>query len=280
MEFELMNSNRTNSDISISVVGGAGKMGILLAGILKDKVDTIQIVSRDVERAQKAAKELNVSWLPFEEAHQSSIVIVSVPIQETVKVCKRLAKKMHDQSLLVELASLKTGITENIKNSIPDYVEYLSLHPLFGPQVKDIVDKKFVAVEPVSGFLTNRFLEILQECGALIKKATIEEHDLAMASIQVLHHFALITFSSALSRFSEGNGLSEYLTESIEKTLQNIQNMNENWNTIYAIQNLNPHAQKVREIFAEVAKQSIDAKNITKEPLYQTITLLRNSYKN
>ncbi|MFW9847348.1 MAG: hypothetical protein ACFFD6_11410 [Candidatus Thorarchaeota archaeon] len=44
-----MNSNRTNSDISISVVGGAGKMGILLAGILKDKVDIIQIVSRDVE---------------------------------------------------------------------------------------------------------------------------------------------------------------------------------------------------------------------------------------
>jgi prephenate dehydrogenase len=107
----------------------------------------------------------------------------------------------------------------------------------------------------------------------------VEEHDFAMASIQVLHHFALITFSSALSRFTEANGLSEYLTESIEKTLQNIQNMHENWSTIYAIQSLNPNAQKARETLAEVAKQSVDIKNIAKEPLHQTITLLRNSPK-
>jgi len=274
-----MKINRTNS-ISISIVGGTGRMGMLLAHILKDKVEIIHIVSRDVGRAQKAAKELNVSWLPLEKAHQSNIVIVSVPIQETVKICKSIGQKMHEQSLLVELASLKTGITETIKNSIPNSVEYLSLHPLFGPQVKDIAGKRFVAVDPASGSLTAEFLEMLQECGAYIKKATVEEHDLAMGSIQVLHHFALITFSSALSKFTEANGLSEYLTESIEKTLQNIQNIHENWNTIYAIQSLNPNAQKAREILAEVAKQSVDVKNIAKEPLNQTINLLRKPSKN
>ncbi|WP_455369812.1 prephenate dehydrogenase/arogenate dehydrogenase family protein [[Eubacterium] cellulosolvens] len=271
-----MKNNRTSSNMSISIVGGAGKMGMLLANILKDKVETIHIVSRDVGRAQKAAKELNVSWLPLEKAHQSNIVIVSVPIQETVKICKSISQKMYEESLLVELASLKTGITETIKKSIPNSLEYLSLHPLFGPQVKGIAGKRFVAVESSSGPLTNEFLEMLQECGALIKKTTVEEHDLAMASIQVLHHFALITFSSALIKFTEANGLSEYLTESIEKTLQNIQNMHENWNTIYAIQTLNPNAQKAREILAEVAMQLIDVKKIVKEPLHQAITLLRN----
>ena len=274
-----MKSNRTNF-ISISIVGGTGRMGMLLANILKDKVETINIVSRDAGRAQEAAKELNVSWLPLEKAHQSNIVLVSVPIQETLKICKSIGQKMHEQSLLVEFASLKTGITEIIKNSIPNSVEYLSLHPLFGPQVKDITGKRFVAVEPTSGTLTTEFLEMLQECGAYIKKATVEEHDLAMASIQVLHHFALITFSSALNKFTEANGLSEYLTESLEKTLQNIQNIHENWETIYAIQSLNPNAQKAREILAEVAKQSIDVKNIAKEPLNQTITLLRKPSKN
>ena len=274
-----MKSNRTNF-ISISIVGGTGRMGMLLANILKDKVETINIASRDAGRAQETAKELNVSWLPLEKAHQSNIVMVSVPIQETVKICKSIGQKMHEQSLLVELASLKTGITEIIKDSIPNSVEYLSLHPLFGPQVKDITGKRFVAVEPTSGTLTTEFLEMLQEGGALIKKATVEEHDLAMASIQVLHHFALITFSSALSRFTEANGLSEYLTESLEKTLQNIQNIHENWETIYAIQSLNPNAQKVREILAEVTRQSIDVKNISKEPLHKTIKILRNPSKN
>jgi chorismate mutase/prephenate dehydrogenase len=275
-----MKSNRTNSSISISIIGGTGRMGMLLANILKDKVEMIHIVSRDVSRAQDAAKQLNVSWLPFEEAHQSNIVIVSVPIQETVKICKIIGQKMHKQTLLVELASLKTGITETIKNSIPNSVEFLSLHPLFGPQVKNITGKRFIAIKPASGSLTTQFLEMLKECGAIIKKATVEEHDLAMASIQVLHHFALITFSSALSRFTEANGLSEYLTESLEKTLQNIQNIHENWETIYAIQSLNPNAQKAREILAEVARQSIDVKNISKEPLHQTIKILRNPSKN
>jgi chorismate mutase/prephenate dehydrogenase len=274
-----MKSNRTKSSISISIVGGTGRMGMLLANILKDKVETIHIVSRDVGRAQDAAKQLNVSCLPLEEAHQSNIVIVSVPIQETVKICKTIGQKMHEHTLLVELASIKTGITETIKNSIPNSVEFLSLHPLFGPQVKDIAGKRLIAIKPASGSLTTEFLEMLEECGAVIKKATVEEHDLAMASIQVLHHFALITFSSALSRFTEANGLSEYITESLEKTLQNIQNINENWETIYDIQSLNPNAQKAREILAEVARQSIDVKNISKETLRQTIKILRNPSK-
>ncbi|WP_455278704.1 prephenate dehydrogenase/arogenate dehydrogenase family protein [[Eubacterium] cellulosolvens] len=275
-----MKGNRTISDMSISIIGGTGRMGMLLAHILKDKVGTIHIISRDIDKAEKAAKELNVSWLPLEEAHQSNIVIVSVPIQETVKICKNIGRKMHRQSLLVELASLKTGITEVIKNSIPNSVEYLSLHPLFGPQVKNIVGKRFVAVEPTSGSLTTKFLKILQECGAEIKNATVKEHDLAMASIQVLHHFALITFSSALSRFTEANALSEYLTESLEKTLQNLQNMYANWDTIYAIQRLNPNAQKARDTLAEVARELIDARNMAKEQLHQTITLLRKPSKN
>ncbi|MCK5627172.1 MAG: prephenate dehydrogenase/arogenate dehydrogenase family protein [Candidatus Bathyarchaeia archaeon] len=274
-----MKSNRNISSMSISIVGGTGRMGMLLAQILKAKVETLHIVSRNVGRAKEAAKELNVSWLPLEEAHQSNIIIVSVPIQETVKICKSIGQKMNQQSLLVELASLKTGITEAIKNSIPNSVEYLSLHPLFGPQVKNIAGKRFVAIEPASGSLTTEFLEMLQECGAVIKKATVKEHDLAMASIQVLHHFALITFSSALSRFTEANGLSEYLTESLEKTLQNIQNIHENWDTIYTIQSLNPNAQKAREILAEVTRESIDVRNIAKEPLHQTITLLRKPSK-
>ncbi len=274
-----MENNRRNSGISISIIGGAGKMGMLFTHVLKNKVETINIISRDVKKAQKIANELKVSWSPLEEAHQSSIVIVSVPIQETGNICKNIGQKMHEGSLLVELASLKTGITETIKNSIPNSVEYLSLHPLFGPQVKNIEGKRFVAVEPTSGPLTNEFLKMIQESGGLIKKATVEEHDLAMASIQVLHHFALITFSSAISKFTEANGLSEYLTESMEKTLQNIQNMHENWNTIHAIQSLNPNAQKARETFTEASRQLIDAKNITKEPLSQTITLLGNPSK-
>jgi prephenate dehydrogenase len=275
-----MKSSRTISGMSISIIGGTGRMGRLLANILKDRVKAIHIVSRDISKAKEVAKELNVSWLPLEEAHKSNIVIISVPIQETVKICKNIGRKMYQQSLLVELASIKTGITEEIKKSIPNSLEYLSLHPLFGPQVKDIEGKRFVAVEPTSGSLTTEFLEMLQQCGAVIKKATVKEHDLAMASVQVLHHFALITFSSALNRFTEAHGLSEYLTESLEKTLQNIQNMHENWDTIHAIQSLNPNAQKARETLAEVARHLVDAGNMGKEPLHQTIILFRKPSKN
>ncbi|MGQ9542518.1 MAG: prephenate dehydrogenase/arogenate dehydrogenase family protein [Candidatus Bathyarchaeia archaeon] len=239
--------------LTVNIVGGAGKMGRLLATVLKGKVETLRVVSRSPERAREAAGELNVEWSPIENAHDADVVIVSVPINETVKVCKTLARDMSCGSLLIDISSVKTGIVEAVSASTPSTVEYLSIHPLFGPNLQDIVGKRIVAIKVRPGPKTEMFLNLLRKCGSYVKESSVGEHDEAMASIQVLHHYALVSLSKAIGRLVAGRDLSDYVTESLERTLMNLESIQRNWDTICEIQKMNPHAEGARRIFLEEA---------------------------
>ncbi len=271
-----MNNEGSPSKVTVSIVGGAGRMGLLLGRILKERVGAVRISSRGQRRAIEASRRLGLDWLPTEEAHRSDIVIVSVPIDQTVKVCEDIGRRMAPESLLVDLTSVKTGITRNIGENTPSPVEYLSLHPLFGPQVQDLVGKRCIAISVRGGPMTDEFLKILVECGAVIKKSTVEEHDWAMATIQVLHHHALLTFANTIGKIASDMELSPYITESLEKTMQNLENIELNWETISAIQRLNPYAQYVREAFAENAKAATNFDGSIRAELQRALQLLRS----
>jgi prephenate dehydrogenase len=275
-EYDSLGREGLSSKLTISIVGGAGRMGLLLSRVLKDRVGAIRISSRDERRAIEAAKSLGVDWAPIEGAHMSDVVVVSVPIDQTVKVCRDVGQRMRPRSLLVDLASVKTRITSSVAEQTSSSVEYLSLHPLFGPQVRDLVFKRCIAVQVRGGPLTEEFLSILTGCGVVVRRSTVEEHDRAMAAVQVLHHHALLAFSETLGKIASEMQLSQYVTESLEKTLQNLESLEQNWGTISAIQRLNPYAQDVREAFAVAARElrSFDEKSRIK--LQRALSLLRS----
>ncbi|MEM3381745.1 MAG: prephenate dehydrogenase/arogenate dehydrogenase family protein, partial [Candidatus Bathyarchaeia archaeon] len=248
-----LTSSGIESRLTMSIVGGAGKMGKLLAKSMRSRVGTLRVISRNLERAKEAARELDVEWAPIEDAHNADVVIVSVPMDETVDACKNLAGRMSPGSLLVDLTSVKTGIVDAVSSSTPPNIEYLSIHPLFGPNVENMVGRRIIAIKAKPGPKTEDFIDLLESCGCIVKVSTVEEHDEAMASIQVLHHFALLSLSKAISRLVAGRNLSEYLTESFERTLTNIESIERNLETIYKIQRMNPHGERARKIFIEEA---------------------------
>ncbi|MEM2942904.1 MAG: prephenate dehydrogenase/arogenate dehydrogenase family protein [Candidatus Bathyarchaeia archaeon] len=258
---------------TLSLVGGAGRMGLLFTKLLKGNF-RVRIVSRDPGRAKEAAKEAGVEWLPIEAAHESDVVVVAVPIDRTVEVCRSLGERMRPHTLLVDLASVKTGITYAVRDSTPSTIEYLSLHPLFGPQVQDVAGKRFIAIEARGGGVTESFLKILQDLGARIWRATVEEHDRAMAAVQVLHHHALLNFASTLGQVAANSDLSPYITESLERTMQNLKSMQENWETVLLIQRCNPHARRVREAFARAAADHIEFDENFRVKLRRSIMIL------
>jgi chorismate mutase/prephenate dehydrogenase len=183
---------------------------------------------------------------------------------------------MRPRSLLVDLASVKSVITSSVAEQTPSSVEYLSLHPLFGPQVRDLVGKRCIAVQVRGGSLTEEFLSILTGCGVVVRRSTVEEHDRAMAAVQVLHHHALLVLSQTLGKIASEMQLSQHVTESLEKTLQNLESMEQNWGTISAIQRLNPYAQDVREAFAVAARESMNFDEKSRIKLQRALSLLRS----
>jgi prephenate dehydrogenase len=243
------------SKLTVNIVGGAGRMGKLLAKSMRNRVGALRIISRSPERGKEAAKELDVEWAPIEEAHKADVVIVSVPMDETVDACRNMAGRMSQGSLLVDLTSVKTGIVDAVSASTPANIEYLSLHPLFGPNVENVAGRRIIAIKARPGPKTEDFIDLLESCGCIVKVSTVEEHDEAMASIQVLHHFALLSLSKAIGRVVAGRNLSEYLTESFERTLINIESIERNLETIYKIQRMNPHGETVRRIFIDEANK-------------------------
>ena len=124
--------------------------------------------------------------------------------------------------------------------------------------------------------MAEEFLTILTGCGMDVRRSTIEEHDRAMAAVQVLHHHALLAFSQTLGEIVSETQLSQFVTESLEKTFQNLEGMEQNWGTISAIQRLNPYAQDVREAFSVAARESINFDEKSRIMLQRALSLLRS----
>src|SRR5438132_9578692 len=130
----------------ILVVGGTGGMGRFFARFASLQGARVKLAGREINKTRTAAKEMEVEPGTILDAASSDIVILAVPIEETVRVATETAPLMTAGSLLADLSSVKTGISERIAEKISKGLEYVSLHPLFGPGVDHLHDQVIVAV--------------------------------------------------------------------------------------------------------------------------------------
>lgn len=113
---------------------------------------------------------------------EADIVIVSVPVSVTGEVIRKTVRQMREGSTIVEIASIKSGIHEEMVNVANHGVEAVSLHPMFGPSVKDM-NEKTVAVIPVKDVKIERDWASQLFPGATLVEVEPEEHDKLMAHI-------------------------------------------------------------------------------------------------
>ena len=241
-------------DKVLSVVGGTGGMGKLFAKIFKNCVKEVAICSRTFEKAKRIADSLGISAWPIEESAEADIVLVSVPVEETYEVCRAIVGKMSENSLLMELSSVKQGISDRLsKNFEEKKIEYLSLHPLFGPRIRSIKGRRIVIIPLKTGPIAEKVIEFLRGKDALIIESNVEEHDRYMAIIQVAHHFAFLSLLTMEEFFTKAS-LREFKTESFKRTDKTLKMIRENLDTILAIQEINPYADYARRKFLESAR--------------------------
>ncbi|MHA1144379.1 MAG: prephenate dehydrogenase/arogenate dehydrogenase family protein [Candidatus Helarchaeota archaeon] len=243
----------------VCVVGGTGGMGKLLAKAFLDIEDySIQIISRDIKKAERVAREIgtNVSYGILNDCKNADIVIVSVPIDHVLRTCQDVVKIMKDGALLMDLSSVKGGLVDKLK--VPSHVEYISCHPLFGP-LGDIREENIILI-PVKG--KNWFPKIqalFQKIGSQISVTTAEEHDEIMSKIQVMYHFSNLCLITALAKSRVS---SEHYTRSFKKIRKFLKGFQQNFDVIFEIQQHNPKAIRARKFFAEVV-QDLASKEIS-----------------
>lgn len=253
----------------IVIVGGTGRMGSLIAKLLKKDGFKVTICGRRLEVAKKVAKKLGVSYNTIKDGvREAKVVIVSVPIENTYKVCKDIAKQMKTNTLLVEISSVKTGIADKLAKELPNHIKYLSIHPLFGPQAKSLNKQNVAVIKTKMDPCSQKVVEYLKGKGAQIAFLSVDEHDRAMAVVQAMHHFATLSFLYALTnqlrKFKEPQKL---LTRSLKLTLKSANALLKNMDAIASIQRFNPHAKGMRATYLKLisALNKKDPKKISAE---------------
>ncbi len=233
----------------VLIAGGTGRMGRLFANIAANHGASVKIFGRTASKNLEIAKEIGVLPSNYSDARQADIVFVSVPIQATSKVSLKLTSIMKPDSLVADLSSVKTGIADKIAKGTGRF-EYVSLHPLFGPDVAHIGGQEIAAIPFRTGPLWKRLRRVFAEEGATVHLTTSGEHDMTMARIQALHHFALICLGMTMKGTSGA-----ITTRSLRITEAQIRRLYENWDTIIAIQRLNPYAARERQEFRKTVNR-------------------------
>ena len=236
--------------LQILIVGGTGGMGRLLAGFFSLLGGQVKIAGRSLERTREAAEELEVEPGTLLDAATSDMVFVSVPMGETERVAVETASLMKQGALISDISSVKTGVSDHIAARIPESLEYVSLHPLFGPDTDHLFNQNIVVVPYHGGEHWKRLDRVLKGAHARVYSMTASRHDQGMAYAQGLHHFAMIALGLCLDRVGAYPA-----TSSLRETEARIEKLLAGWETIQGIQRTNPFVPALRQKFVETCQK-------------------------
>ena len=169
---------------AVLIIGGAGQMGALFAALFEKSGYRVRILTEsDWEKAPLLCDGIDLA-------------LVSVPIEHTVAVIKKIAPFLPANALLADLTSVKKDPVDAMCKSHKGPV--LGLHPLFGPTTSSL-DKQIIVYSPGRDMTAGHWLvEQLALWGAIPVQAAPVEHDEIMEIVQALRHFATFCFGRFL----------------------------------------------------------------------------------
>lgn len=206
--------------MKVAVIG-AGAMGRWFASFARQNLGKVVIADVDVKKAKSAAEELGVSAAKSAEgaAARADIAIIAVPVARTPEVVKSLSQHMRKNSLLMDIASVKSDVV-GVMTELKAGPELVSIHPLFGPGAKDVKGKDFLAVPVRPGEIYAEFKQRLLELGARVTELEAEEHDRLMAISQSLTHFVLLSYLFTLTSMKDSKMASTLRTPMFDALLE------------------------------------------------------------
>jgi prephenate dehydrogenase len=170
--------------MKVCIIGGTGRMGRFFGDILEREGHDLTLTGRGPDEMYR------------ECAEKSDVIMISVPIRETVRVIGTVAGVLSAAQLICDLTSLKTA---PVRAMLESGADVLGLHPMFGPSVPSLSRQTIIAVRArTRGPLADDLLGIFRKNGARITYSDAEEHDRMMAVVQGLTHFLTLTLADTM----------------------------------------------------------------------------------
>lgn len=232
------------------IIGGTGETGSWFASYFKDRGFDVSVWGPSGKF--DVAAELRVRYARdlLEEVESCDIVLLSVPIERTVEMIKKVASHMQSGSLLMDVTSLKLEVMGAMAQYAPGDVELLGTHPMFGPTMPSISGQTMILVPMRSGRWLKIMQKIFEEDGARVEIMDPDEHDHTMAVVQALTHFAYISIGSSLSVLNFDVARSRrFMSPVYEIMIDFVGRILDQNPELYASIQANPKAAEVRETY-------------------------------
>ncbi|UUX91337.1 prephenate dehydrogenase/arogenate dehydrogenase family protein [Methanoplanus endosymbiosus] len=170
--------------MKVGIIGGTGGMGRLFAPLFERAGFSVIVSGRSTSISNR------------DIAEESDIVIISVPIHETISVIEEISPYLRADQILCDFTSVKEG---PVNAMLKTEAEVLGLHPMFGPSVSSLSGQTIISVparcrQESADILYNVF----RDEDATVIEMDAGEHDRVMGVVQGLVHFATICVADAI----------------------------------------------------------------------------------
>jgi chorismate mutase/prephenate dehydrogenase len=172
----------------VAIIGGKGGIGRRLDELFRQLGHTVLTVDLDTELTAKEA------------AAQADVTIISVPIDVTERVIAEVGPAVPPHGLLMDVTSVKELPLSAMLSATQASV--LGTHPMFGPGVQSFQGQRVVLCPGRGDAWADWVRNNLRARGMVITEASAEEHDRAMALVQVLTHYQTQVLGLTLAKLA------------------------------------------------------------------------------
>ncbi len=169
----------------IVVVGGAGALGKIFVEMFRKSGYSVVVLEH--HDWPDAANILGGAQL----------VLVAVPIKVTTDVIAKLGPLLDQHCVLADVTSTKRKPLEAMLAHHQGPV--VGLHPMFGPDVQSLVKQVIVVCDGRHQERYDWVVEQFRVWGSVVHHSSAQEHDDAMAFIQVMRHFSSFVYGAHLA---------------------------------------------------------------------------------
>jgi chorismate mutase/prephenate dehydrogenase len=171
---------------TVAVIGGRGAMGRCVAELFGDLGHAVMVA------------DLQTALSPEEAAAVADVVVISVPIDATVELVRRLGPRVRPEALLMDVTSVKSAPVRAMLEASAASV--VGTHPLFAPSVHSLQGQRVVLCRGRGEEWFEWLRTMLHARGLVLMEASPEAHDRAMSVVQVLVHYSTEVMGRALAR--------------------------------------------------------------------------------
>ena len=229
---------------------GFGRFGKLTARYLAEDFEVLVFnrTDKSPEIEKTGARKASLKTVC-----QQKIVILCVPISTLKEVLAEIGPVLNEDSVIVDVCSVKVYPTQWMKALLPETVSILATHPIFGPDsaADSLKDRKiFLSPVRIEKKQYQKIKIYLASKGLVLIESTPEDHDEQIAISLALTHYigrTLSEFGAApLEIDSEGYKRLLHILEVVE---------HDTWQLFYDMHRYNPYAQEKRAAFMQAMQQ-------------------------